>query len=53
MAVGSLKQQFFLAVLRLPVKDSLGYSKEIKCCFWIIKRYLEEKQIIKRYMHIC
>ena len=28
--VGSLKDQFFLAVLQLPERDNFGYSKEIK-----------------------
>ena len=28
----SLKHQFFLAVLKLPVRDSFGYLKELELC---------------------
>ena len=32
LEVGSLKHQLFLAVLKLPVTDSFGYSKELEFC---------------------
>ena len=41
MPVGSLKDQFILAVLKLPVGDGFGSFKEIKSSLWIIKPSLE------------
>ena len=43
IVVGSLQDQSFLAVLKLPLRVRFGYSKGIKCCPGIIEPSFEDK----------
>ena len=45
--VGLLKDQFFLVVLKLPVRNRFGCFEEIKSCLWSTKPSLEDKICFK------